>query len=187
MSPDRNRTSGIACRAMSCTPFHRRHRFDGEGLGRGGVDELGPDEPLPAEVHPLLGVALAIERRRDVAESHRFGDVAVERRLDARSGRRDTATGLAPGHDVAETEARRVDAIVGATIREMSRKARCGDDRVEQPRCRSVEYPGCVPWRDRQRGRAPVRSTEPCVCPATNGPAPSDTSTESWGYIPVAR
>src|SRR5438067_2271679 len=45
-----------------------------ERLARLGLDQLDVDEPAGAEVHAVLLLALAEERRPDVADAHRLGD-----------------------------------------------------------------------------------------------------------------
>src|SRR5437763_11829524 len=68
-------------------------------LARLGVDQLDVDEPAGAEVHAVLLLALAEERRPDVADAHRLGDPRAPTLLELGAERGLAAAGLARDED----------------------------------------------------------------------------------------
>src|SRR5207249_391413 len=67
-----------------------------------GVDQLGVDEAARAEVHPLLLLALAPERRADVADAHRLRHPRTPALLELGAERSLTAARLARDEDPAD-------------------------------------------------------------------------------------
>src|SRR5262245_58935285 len=64
-------------------------------LGRSGVDQLGVHEAARAEMHSVLLLALAPERRADVADAHRLCDARAPAILQLRAEGRLAAARLA--------------------------------------------------------------------------------------------
>ena len=66
---------------------------------RVGVDQLEVDDSVRAEVHAGLVLALAPERRADVADAHRLGDLRAPALLELLAEGRLAAAGLARDED----------------------------------------------------------------------------------------
>ena len=135
-------------------------------LARLRVDHLHVDEPVGAEVHAVLLLALAEERDADVPHSHRLGDLRAPALFEPRAERRLAAARLARDEDA-------LDARLGKVRLPLDEVRRVGRghhdrlrpqkfDRPQEPLGVSVPIGMCV---------RPSRSKAARAAPATHGPA----------------
>ena len=169
----RKRRSGAAwCRRCVRTSSPVAPSASAIGGARLGIDQLGVDEAARAEVHAVLLLALAPERRADVADAHRLGHARAPALLEPRAGtrarrrparrRRARARRSTPRRSRSAL-GRPLDQVGGVGRRQRDRsRARAARSRASAARC-SPCRPGCGRARSARTPRAPR--------PATNGPA----------------
>jgi hypothetical protein len=80
------------------------------------VDQLSVDEAARTEVHPVLFLALAPQRRPDVADPHGLGDAGAETALEHRAEGGLPTARLAGDEDALDARARQVEAPVGSRL-----------------------------------------------------------------------
>src|SRR5439155_17984688 len=104
--------------------------LDGAGGARLRVDELGVHEAARAEVHSSLLFALAPERRADVADPHRLGDLRAPARLELRPERRLAAARLTRDEDALDARLREIEAALRGRLGEVGGIGRREHDRL---------------------------------------------------------
>ena len=83
------------------------------------VDQLGVDEPVGAEVHAVLLLALAPQRDADVADAHRLGHLRAPAGLEGGAEGRLAAAGLAGDQHALDAGGGEVDAALAGPFDEM--------------------------------------------------------------------